>query len=65
LDEGPTISLIELKTEAVVPNLTEAAFQENAEAAKRNCPVSKALTGPKITLSAKLLKPAEGIFLNV
>jgi len=56
LGEGPTITLIELKTEAVVPNLTEAAFQEHAEAAKKNCPVSKALAGPKIMLSAKLLK---------
>jgi lipoyl-dependent peroxiredoxin len=56
LDEGPKISLIELVTEAVVPNLGEALFQKHAEAAKKDCPVSKALAGPKITLSAKLLK---------
>jgi osmotically inducible protein OsmC len=55
LDDGPEISLIELVTEAVVPNLTEAAFLKHAEAAKKGCPVSKALTGPKITLTAKLV----------
>jgi osmotically inducible protein OsmC len=54
LEEGPTISLIELSTEAVVPGLDDAAFQKHAEKAKNDCPVSKALTGPKITLKAKL-----------
>ena len=55
LGDGPAISLIELSTEAVVPNLTEAEFQKHAEAAKKGCPVSKALAGPKITLAAKLV----------
>jgi len=55
LGDGPEINLIELSTEAVVPGLTEAAFQKHAEAAKKGCPVSKALAGPKITLTAKLL----------
>ena len=55
LDDGPVISLIELSTEAVVPNLTEADFLKHAEAAKKGCPVSKALAGPKITLAAKLV----------
>ena len=56
LDEGPKITLIELVTEAVVPNLSEEVFQKHAEAAKKGCPVSMALAGPKITLNAKLLK---------
>lgn len=56
LTDGPTISLIELNTEAEVPGLDEAAFLEHAEAAKKNCPVSKALAGPQITLNAKLIK---------
>ena len=56
LDEGPTITLIELMTEAQVPGLTEAAFLKHTEAAKKDCPVSKALAGPKITLTAKLVK---------
>jgi osmotically inducible protein OsmC len=54
LGEGPTINLIELDTEAQVPNLTDAAFQEHALAAKQGCPVSKALAGPEIRLRAKL-----------
>jgi osmotically inducible protein OsmC len=55
LDDGPMISRIELSTEAQVPGLDEKAFQKHAEAAKKNCPVSKALAGPKIELTAKLL----------
>lgn len=56
LGEGPTISLIELETEAEVPNLEEAAFLQHAETAKKNCPVSKALAGPEIKLKARLVK---------
>ncbi len=56
LGAGPTINLIELKTEAEVPNITEAAFLEHAETAKKNCPVSKALAAVETTLSAKLVR---------
>jgi osmotically inducible protein OsmC len=56
LGEGPTITLIELDTQARVPNITEADLKKHAETAKKNCPVSKALTGPEITLQVKLLK---------
>ena len=56
LGDGPTITLIELETQAEVPNLTEAALQEHAEAAKKNCPVSKALAGPEIRMRVKLVK---------
>jgi osmotically inducible protein OsmC len=55
LEVGPTITRIELATEAWVPGLEEQAFLGHAEAAKKNCPVSKALAGPQITLSAKLV----------
>ena len=55
LRAGPTIALIELKTEAEVPNIGEAAFLEHAEAAKKNCPVSKALAAVETTLNAKLV----------
>ena len=55
LGEGPTITLIELDTQAQVPDLSEEDLQKHAEAAKKNCPVSKALAGPKITLQVKLL----------
>jgi osmotically inducible protein OsmC len=55
LGEGPTITLIELKTQAEVPGVTEADFQQHAEAAKKNCPVSKALAGPELRLQAQLM----------
>jgi len=53
--EGPTIHLIELRTEARVPGLAAEQFAEHAEAAKKGCPVSKALAGPEIRLAATLL----------
>ena len=55
LEAGPTIARIELTTEAEVPGLDEAAFQEHAAAAKINCPVSKALASVEIVLNAKLV----------
>lgn len=56
LDAGPTITLIELNTEADVPGINEETFMQHAEAAKKDCPVSKALAGPEIKLKAKLVK---------
>lgn len=56
LGDGPTITLIELDTQADVPNLTEAELQKHADTAKKNCPVSKALTGPEVRMQARLLK---------
>ena len=55
LAEGPTISVIELNTEAEVPGLTDADLQKYAEAAKKDCPVSKALSGPEIKLQTRLV----------
>ncbi len=49
------ITTIDLTTEAEVPGLDEAGFQEQAKKAKENCPVSKALKGVEIRLNAKLL----------
>jgi osmotically inducible protein OsmC len=37
-----------------VPGIDEAAFQQQAEGAKKNCPVSKALASVEITLNARL-----------
>lgn len=56
--EGFGITRIDLETEAEIPNIDEAAFQEQAEAAKKGCPVSKALASVEITLKARLLQPA-------
>lgn len=53
--EGFAIDRIRLKLEATVPGLDEAEFQKIAEAAKRDCPLSKALGGvPTIELEATL-----------
>jgi len=50
------LTRIELDTEAQVPGLDERAFREQAEMAKKNCPVSMALTGVEITLNARLVQ---------
>ncbi len=54
--DGFRITRIELDTEAEVPSIDDASFREQAEAAKRGCPVSRALAGTEITLSARLAK---------
>lgn len=55
LGAGPTITKIELVTEAEVPGLDAAALQDYAQKAKANCPVSKALAAvSEITLDARL-----------
>ncbi len=56
LTEGPTISLIELNTEAEIPGLSEELFQEKALEAKQKCPVSKVLAATEIKLTARLVK---------
>jgi osmotically inducible protein OsmC len=56
LGDGPTITLIELTTEAEVPNIDESTFQENVAAAKQNCPISKALASVELHVDAKLVK---------
>jgi len=54
-DAGFKISKIELRTDAEVPNIDEKTFQEQAETAKKNCPVSQALAGVEIHLQASLI----------
>lgn len=49
-----TINKIELATVGSVPGISEEDFQEQARNAKEQCPVSRALAGPEITLDAKL-----------
>jgi osmotically inducible protein OsmC len=51
---GFKIVSIELETEAEVPGIEEQVFQEQADTAKKNCPVSQALAGTEIKLRAKL-----------
>jgi len=54
-EAGFRIPRIDLVTEAVVPGIDEATFQEVAEGAKKGCPVSVLLAGAEITLNAKLV----------
>ena len=56
VDGKPTITTIELQNEAAVPGIDEQTFQQQAEATKVGCPVSRALSGTKITLTAKLVQ---------
>ena len=52
---GEGITKIALTVEGTVPGLDAAGFEEAAQGAKANCPVSKALSGvPEITLDARL-----------
>lgn len=56
LDGAPTVSKIELVTEAEVPGISPERFREIAEEAKKGCPVSRALAGvPEILLEARLV----------
>jgi osmotically inducible protein OsmC len=54
-DAGFRISAIELETEAEVPGIDDAAFQQAAEAAKVGCPVSQALAAVDVKLNARLV----------
>lgn len=51
---GEGITGIHITVRGTVPGLSAEAFQQAAEAAKENCPVSKALGGTSITLDAGL-----------
>ena len=52
---GEGITKIALDVAGRVPGIDEGTFQQAADGAKQNCPVSKALTGvPEISLTARL-----------
>jgi osmotically inducible protein OsmC len=52
--EGFKITRIELDNESTIPGIDDATFQEHAKKAKEGCPVSQALAGTEITLTARL-----------
>jgi osmotically inducible protein OsmC len=54
LEDGFTVTKIEVNTVADIEGIDEKTFLKHAEATKLACPVSKALTGPTILLNAKL-----------
>jgi len=55
-DGGFRISGSKLKLTAEIPGIGDELFQELAEKAKINCPVSKALSAINVTLEASLKK---------
>lgn len=52
--DGFAITRVVLRTEARVPGIEEERFQELAEVAKRDCPVSQLFTGADIAVEATL-----------
>ena len=57
LPGGPTITSIHLRVTARVPGADKGKFEAAAEAARKGCPVSRALNA-KVTVEAKLATPA-------
>ncbi|HEX5422378.1 MAG TPA: OsmC family protein [Candidatus Acidoferrales bacterium] len=57
LDAGWTISKIHLDVAGLVPGISAEAFQNAAQSAKANCPVSRALKA-EITMTASLEQAA-------
>ena len=55
IGEAFTITQIELETEAEIPDIDDATFQQYAQGAKENCPLSKALASTPISMTAKLV----------
>ncbi len=55
VEGGFAITKIELTNESVVPGIDPAKFAEIAEGTRKGCPVSKALAGVEIVLTAKLV----------
>lgn len=56
IGDGFEITSIDLKTEAEIVGIDEQTFIGHAEATRKACPVSQALTGTKINLQAKLVQ---------
>ena len=54
-EAGWTVTRIQLNTEAEVAGIKEADFLEQAQKAKANCPISRALGSVQIELEARLV----------
>ena len=61
-DGGFKITKSHIVCEAKVRGIDPAAFEQHAETAKANCPVSQALAGTEITLEATLVADDDGPF---
>jgi osmotically inducible protein OsmC len=54
VEGAPTVTTSHLQVSGVVPGIDQAGFQEAADGAAKNCPISRALGGVQITLEATL-----------
>jgi len=59
--DGFAITHIEIATEGEVPGLESKSFSAHAEAARRTCPVSKALAGVDIGLTSSLVEESGNV----
>jgi osmotically inducible protein OsmC len=53
-DGAPTVTTSELTVTGTVPGVDQAGFEEAAQNAGRNCPISRALAGVEISVTATL-----------
>jgi osmotically inducible protein OsmC len=53
-NDAPTVTTSELTVTGRVPGIDQAAFEQAAQAAGKNCPISRALAGVDISVSATL-----------
>jgi osmotically inducible protein OsmC len=53
-DGAPTVTTSELTVTGTVPEIDQAAFEAAAQEAGKNCPISRALAGVDISVSATL-----------
>ncbi len=53
-DDAPTVTTSELTVTGRVPGIDQAAFEQAASDAGRNCPISRALAGVEIRVQATL-----------
>ncbi len=56
IGEGFRINRLDLSTAGHVPDIDATRFRELAKQAKTGCPVSQALTGTTISLTAELVE---------
>ena len=54
VDGAPTVTTSELAVTGRVPGIDQAAFEQAANDAGKNCPISRALAGVQITVNATL-----------
>ena len=53
-DGAPTVTTSELTVTGRVPGIDQAGFEQAAQGAGKNCPISRALAGVEITVDATL-----------